>query len=43
MRQTMRPWRNFRLPRRLGLSAPAFKRIALNAHAELQMLQAALG
>jgi HD-like signal output (HDOD) protein len=27
----------------LGLSAPAFKRIALNAHAELQTLQSALG
>jgi HD-like signal output (HDOD) protein len=27
----------------LGLSAPAFKRIALDAHAELQKLQAALG
>lgn len=27
----------------LGLSAPAFKRIALDAHAELQQLQAALG
>jgi HD-like signal output (HDOD) protein len=27
----------------LGLSAPMFKRIALDAHAELQMLQAALG
>jgi HD-like signal output (HDOD) protein len=27
----------------LGLSATAFKRIALDAHAELQMLQAALG
>lgn len=27
----------------MGLSAPTFKRIALDAHAELQMLQAALG
>jgi HD-like signal output (HDOD) protein len=27
----------------LGLSAPTFKRIALDAHAELRMLQAALG
>jgi HD-like signal output (HDOD) protein len=27
----------------LGLAAPAFKRIALDAHAELQKLQAALG
>jgi len=27
----------------LGLSAPAFKRIALDAHAELQKLQTALG
>lgn len=27
----------------LGLSAPAFKRIALDAHAEMQKLQAALG
>lgn len=27
----------------LGLSAPAFRRIALDAHAELQKLQAALG
>jgi HD-like signal output (HDOD) protein len=27
----------------LGLSAPAFKRIAMDAHAELQKLQAALG